>query len=174
MKRKTSILGILIAVLALGIGYAAVTAVSLTINGEGTITPDENNFKVVYTAVEVTSKSDDSITTTQTTNDTKTASFTVSDMTKQGDSVTFTYTITNKSESLGASLGTPSISYDSTTDAEEYFTVTSPAPATTTLAAGGDATTTQTVTVTAKKTPIGTEDKTGKFTITLQATPINS
>lgn len=174
MKKRKGILGVLIAILALGIGYAAVSAVTLTINGTGTISPDQENFKVHYTGTPTASAKDPaSLTTTQTiTSDNKVGAFTVSGMTKQGDTVTFTYEIINESEGgLGATLGTPTVTYNDTTSSE-YFTVTSNTAATT-LAAGG-ATTTQTVVVTAKKTPVGNTDITGSFTIELSATPTNS
>ena len=49
MKKRTGIIGVLVAILALGIGYAVVSAVTLNINGSGTITADPDNFKVHYT-----------------------------------------------------------------------------------------------------------------------------
>ena len=49
MKKRTGIIGVLIAILALGIGYAAVTAVTLVITGTGSITATQENFKVHYT-----------------------------------------------------------------------------------------------------------------------------
>ena len=52
-KKRTGILGVLLAVLALGIGYAAVNAITLTITGSGTITSTDANFKVEYTNVAV-------------------------------------------------------------------------------------------------------------------------
>lgn len=53
MKKRTGILGILIAILALGIGYATITAITLSITGTGKITPNTNqdNFKVEFTDV---------------------------------------------------------------------------------------------------------------------------
>ena len=93
MKKRTGIIGVLIAILALGIGYAVVSAVTLTINGSGSITADQANFKVHYTGDVTVTKSVASITTTASHNDQQTGQFTVSDLTKAGDSVTFTYTI---------------------------------------------------------------------------------
>ena len=174
MKKRMGILGVLIAVLALGIGYAAITAVTLTLNGTGTITPDQTNFKVHYTGTpSAGNKTPSTLTTTQTiTSDDTVGEFSVTGMTKKDDTVTFTYTIINESEGeLGATLGTPTITYNDATSSE-YFTVTS-STASSTLAAGG-ATTTQTVVVTAKKTPIGSSDITGSFKIELSATPTNS
>ncbi len=165
-KKRTGIIGILIAILALGIGYAAVTAVTLTIEGTGSITSTQENFKVVYTGVTVASKSEN-VTTTQSASGT-TGSFTVTGMTKKGDYAEFTYTIENQSEAISAILGTPTIAsgYNS-----EYFTVTSTTNSPTTITSTGSTnTTTQTVRIEAAKTP--TADQTSNtVTITLQAQP---
>lgn len=166
-KKRTGILGVLLAVLALGIGYAAVNAITLTITGSGTISSIDDNFKVEYTSVAVANKSSNDITTTQSVSG-KTGTFTVTGMTKKGDYAEFTFTITNSSQGLSAVLGTPAIAsgYNS-----EYFTVTSTTNSPTTLTStGATNTTTQTVRVETAKTP--TADQTsGKITITLEATP---
>lgn len=165
-KKRTGILGVLLAVLALGIGYAAVNAITLTITGSGTITSTDDNFTVEYTSVAVANKSSN-VTTTQSVSG-ETGTFTVTGMTKKGDYAEFTFTITNSSQGLSAVLGTPAIAsgYNS-----EYFTVTSTTNSPTTLTStGATNTTTQTVRVEAAKTP--TADQTsGTITITLQATP---
>ena len=165
-KKRTGILGVLLAVLALGIGYAVVNAITLTITGSGTISSVAENFKVEYTNVAVANKSSN-VTTTQSVSGT-TGSFTVTGMTKKGDYAEFTFTITNSSQGLSAVLGTPAIAsgYNS-----EYFTVTSTTNSPTTLTStGATNTTTQTVRVEAAKTP--TADQTsGTITITLAATP---
>lgn len=168
MKKRTGIFAILIAVLALGIGYAAISAVTLTITGSGKISPDDDNFNVHYTGEVAVEKSNTSIATTQSHNDAQEGTFTITGMTKKGDTVTFTYNVINESPDLKATLGTPSITTNSNST---YFTVTS-ATADTTLTANGG-TTTQTVTVTAAKTPV-TEDETTNVKIDLVATPDNS
>ena len=78
-KKRTGILGVLLAVLALGIGYAAVNAITLTITGSGTISSIDDNFKVEYTSVAVANKSSNDITTTQSVSG-KTGTFTVTGM----------------------------------------------------------------------------------------------
>ena len=165
-KKRTGIIGILITILVLGIGYAAVSYVTLTIEGTGAITATQSNFVVVYTGVTVASKTE-TVTTTQTASGT-TGSFTVTGMTKKGDYAEFTYTIENQSEGLSAVLGNPVIAsgYNS-----EYFTVTSTTNSPTTLTStGATNTTTQTVSIEAAKTP--TADQTSNtVTITLQADP---
>ena len=179
MKKKTGILGVLIAILLVGIGYAAISAVTLTITGTGTIEADPNNFKVVYTQGQQTSASTgvtatpasigaDVVTST---------SFTVSGMTKKNDTVTLTYTIQNKSDDLSATLAAnPTVSITNAagnpngTTITDYFSVTSVVNTPLTLAK--TETTTQTVTVTAIKTPV-TDDIGATITITVDATPVN-
>ena len=169
MKKKTGILGVLIAILLVGIGYAAISAVTLTINGTGTVTPSDDNFKVVYTAGEQTSAST-GVTATPATigaDGVISTSFTVSGMTKTGDTATLAYTITNKSPELKAALGTPSVTVSNT----EYFSATSNitgAP----VVLNPDGTATQVVTVTAIKTPVSAEQST-TVTITVVADPQN-
>ena len=167
MKKRMSIFAILIAVLALGIGYAAISAVTLSITGSGTISPDTDNFNVHYDGTVAVTKSSNDITTTQSHDNAQTGQFTITGMTKKDDTVTFTYTVQNDSEDLSASLAAPTIVTNSNST---YFTVTS-STAANSIAAGGS--TTQTVTVTAIKTPV-TEDETTNVTINLVASPSNS
>ena len=166
MKKRTGILGVLIAIVLIGIGYAAVTAVNLTINGNGTITPSDDNFKVVYTGVTSTANPTTINVATDTigTEGVTTTSFTVTNMTKKDDTVTLTYTIQNKSADYKAVLNEAS-TYLSVTGDTEYFSVTPGTFASTTL--NPDGTTTQTVTVTALKTPA---DNAKSVTITLSLT----
>ena len=168
MKKRTGILGVLIAVLALGIGYAAVSAVTLTITGSGKISPDQNNFDVHYTGNITVTKSNNDITTTQSHNDAQEGTFNIEGMTQKGDTVTFTYTVINDSEDLKATLAAPTVKTNSNST---YFTVET-ATADNTLTANGG-TTTQTVTVTAAKTPVE-DDETTSVTIELVASPDNS
>ena len=168
MKKRTGILGVLIAIVLIGIGYAAVTAVNLTINGNGTITPNDENFKVVYTGVTSTANPTTINVATDTigTEGVTTTSFTVTNMTKKDDTVTLTYTIQNKSADYKAVLNEAS-TYLSVTGDTEYFSVTPGTFASTTL--NPDGTTTQTVTVTALKTPADA-DKSVTITLSLTAT----
>ena len=168
MKKRTGILGVLIAIVLIGIGYAAVTAVNLTINGNGTITPNDENFKVVYTGVTSTANPTTINVATDTigTEGVTTTSFTVTNMTKKDDTVTLTYTIQNKSADYKAVLNEAS-TYLTVTGDTEYFSVTPGTFASTTL--NPDGTTTQTVTVTALKTPAD-DDKSVTITLSLTAT----
>lgn len=169
MKKRTGIIGVLIAILVLGIGYAAMSGVTLNITGTGTMNVDDNNFKVHYDTTVTPTTTLASGTTTGATatasyTDDQNGTLTITGFTKKDDSATATYTIINESDDINATLGTPVIgTYNS-----EYFTVTSTVGSPT-LAYGG-ATTTQTVTVTAVKTPT-TTDQTTAITVTLNAEP---
>lgn len=50
MKKRKTFLGLIlvIAVLVLGVGYAALTSVNFTINGTASATADQENFKVIF------------------------------------------------------------------------------------------------------------------------------
>ena len=48
---------VLIAVLTLGIGYASITAVNIIINGNGTVSAAQENFKVSFTEANITTGS---------------------------------------------------------------------------------------------------------------------
>ena len=167
MQRKTGILGILIAIVIIGIGYAVISSVPLIINGTGSITADQSSFDVKYTACEQTAGTS-GITASCSANNVTTATFSVSGLKKVGDYVTFSFTITNNSDDLSAQL-TKDSTYI-TNDNSTYFEVTETTFANTTLVASG--TTTQVVTVRVIKTPISA-DESGNFTLTLSAAPVN-
>ena len=124
MKKKKSFTGLLIilAVLFLGVGYAAITSRTLTINGNVTVNPNENDFDVVFKgAPPITAGTDPATTATNTHHSThRTATLTVTGLEKAGDKVVVTYTIENKSNSLKATLSNLTVTNDS---AKGYFTV---------------------------------------------------
>ena len=137
MKKKTGIIAILVAILLLGVGYAAITNVTLNVNGsKATVSPEQSNFNVKYDVVSNFSYSGNpsgSTVTLERTDDT-TAKFTITGLTKQGDSVTITYPVINASPTLKAELAAPTLTNDNTT----YFSVTATEPtAGTLLAANG-------------------------------------
>lgn len=124
MKKKKSFTGLLIilAVLFLGVGYAAITSRTLTINGNVTVNPNENDFDVVFKGVPTITDGTDPATTATNTYDStnRTATLTVDGLEKAGDKVVVTYTIENKSNSLKATLSNLTVTNDS---AKGYFTV---------------------------------------------------
>lgn len=160
MKNRKVLIGIvlLIVVLALGIGYAAITD-SLKITGTATATAKQENFKVVFTGV--TSEVSDGVTTTVT-NGATTATMDVTGLTTTGDTKTATFNIKNNSAELKAlvDVATKSITNPG------FFTIDAEvANPTTALAPNGE--TTVTVTVKLIKTPI--EAVTGTINVELGA-----
>lgn len=158
-NRKTLItLGVIVAVLMLGVGYAVISDINLSINGNATATTSDENFKVVFDN-SATTVSDDTKVTATVDKGQLTATMTVTGLTTTGDTATATYTIKNNSTELSALVSQDSTKI--TNDNKTYFDITTNWEETT-LAHGGS----KTVTVTVKliKTP-ATEDQTATFTI---------
>ena len=193
-KRKGKLLiAILLAVVALGIGYAAITGVNLLINGSATAKAtatdedfivhfndfDQNGTYIVYsedagsdsftqtfdTVKHITAGSNttDKSASITVANDRLSADVAVSNMTNVGDTVVLTIPVINESNGINADL-----SIDIENNNSEYFNVTSET-ATNTLNAGG--TTTISVTVEVIKVPEN-NDVEGTFTVTLTADPV--
>lgn len=172
MKKQKTIFGlaILAAVLMLGIGYAAVSNITLNIDGTATASAN-SDFEVIFT------ENDGDITTDKSTvpgatvsatveaSDKKQANIEVSGLTTKGEKVSATYTIANNSADLSASL-TAITSNDNT----EYFKVTSSINDTPVVVAKDD-TTKITVTVELIKTPIEADQSTN-ISVELTAQPV--
>ena len=174
MKKRTSIIAILIAILLLGVGYAVVNNRTLTVNGAATVTADDSNFVVKFDqqstfTVDATGAPAGTVANATRTSD-LVAAFSVTGLTQQGDEVVFTYPIVNESETLGASLASPTVTFTNT-GANEYFNVTATLSSNALAANGGTANLVVTVTVT--KTPI-TADESTSGTVTVVASPTNS
>lgn len=170
MKKRTGIIGVLIAILVLGIGYAAVSGVDLLVNGTANVKVDDANFKVHYDqSANPTITMGDGVVNTATVTATYTddlhATINVDGFTKRGDKVTVVYTIVNESEDIDATLSSPEIGEFDT----EYFNVTATLGKEE-LAKGGD-TTTLTVVVEAIKTPT-VDDVSTNINITVPADPV--
>lgn len=172
MKKKKTLLGLvlLVAVLMLGIGYAAVTADVLNIKGTANAGPDDANFVVAFdTEQEVTYEKSEGINANATVSgaytDETNATITVDKLTAKGEAVTAIYTVKNSSPDLKATLAATA-EVDNTT----YFKVEA-VPTDTELAAG-DSTTVK-VTVTLDKTPISDTEiaKPANVTVKLTASP---
>lgn len=154
MNRNTrAVVGLvlLIAVLLVAIGYAAITAVPLNINGSAQATPEQTNFTVKFSGTPTVSDSSKVVAEINQQDQLK-ATINVSKLTAKGDTATATYTIDNTSADLSAVL---SATTSNTND--EFFRVTQNI-AKGTVAAGD--TTTITVTVELIKTPITQDEET--------------
>lgn len=178
MKKRQLViaLGVIVGILALGIGYAAIATQGFNINGNLSSEVDENQFKVKFTGtptVDTTGAPNAIATATLDATDTngRTATLNVSKLKAKDEVVTATYTIKNESTDLNATLdSTPFI----TVPNDDYFAVTTEYGAGGTSLAANGGTTTLTVTVRMKKTPIDTQDPklTSSITVTFNATPV--
>ena len=144
----------------LGLGYAAITNITLNIAGTASATADSGNFKVRFT--ENVSVSESAYVTATRTGD-HTATIAVSGLTSAGQSVTATYEIKNESSDLSADL-----SVDTSNDNTEYFKISSQLAKSSLTA---NETTTVLVTVELTKTPID-EDVSANVGVSLTAMPV--
>ncbi len=168
MKKRIGIIGVLVAILALGIGYAVIDATVLNVTGDGTIVADPDNFDVHFKESEEVEKTGPAgATLTAAHTGPTTATIKVENFTKKDDEATFVYTIENSSADLKADLEVGTIVNSNS----EYFTIDA-VLGKAKLNAAGD-TTTLTVTVTAIKTPIAA-DQTTNITVPVTATPVHA
>lgn len=164
MKNKKSLLSfcLLALVLILGVGYAVVSSVNLTISGTAKV--QSSNLKVSFNGTTEVSNAE-KVTATAT-NKSLSANIAVKDLTL-GESVTATYTIQNEETDVNAEVIKASIVNDKT----DYFEVTTDVDSSAkTITAGG--TTTVTVTVKLAKTPVLETDSTANITVNLTASPV--
>ena len=186
MKQKRTFLTLLLVlvVLCLGIAYAAITSVTLTITGNVSALAADGTIDVRFTKAEVADGSEGAVLAepfTQTdpgdesTKDYTKATINVSQLTTEGDKATVVYTIENFATDIAATLGTPSVVWDNT----EWFDVKCTLSGND-LAKHSDATTdtqTATVVVTLLKTPVSTADQTAaadEITISIVASPVDN
>ena len=167
-KTLQIVLIVLVAVLTLGIGYAAISAVNLIINGGATANPNDTNFKVKFlkeTGVtpKITSE-DGGAGDIDVTSDT-TATFNITGLDAVGESAVANFKVKNESNNVGAE-----ISLSVTNSNSEYFKVTETIQDNK-LQAGEE--TTATVKVEMIKTPIN-NTVTTSITATLIATPLEN
>lgn len=164
MNRKKTLygLGLLALILVLGVGYAAVSEVTLNIDGSATVASEA--LKVSFNGV--TDTEDDGKVVASSTDNSLNASIQVTNLTLN-EAVSATYTIKNQETDVDANVIKKQISNDKP---EFYEVTTSVDNSAETITAGG----TGTVTVTVKliKTPIETSDSTANIQIDLTASPV--
>ena len=134
---------VIVAMLLLGIGYAAIQNITLNIEGTATADPSQSNFSVKFTG---TPKVSDSTYVTAGITDDINATITVNGLTQKGQTVNAEYTVQNVSTDISADL-----SVATTNSNTEYFTIKSELAKT--ILTAGEATTVK-VTVELTKTPI--------------------
>ena len=163
MRNRKTFIGIvlLIAVLLIGIGYAAITS-NLTISGTAKANASDANFSVVFTG-EIKDKSEG--VTASATENTTSAIMNVEGLTTKGDAKSATFTVQNTSDELQALL---SVATEEVTNTEYFAVSAEVANEDSKIKAGG--TTTVTVTVTLIKTP--TEEVTSTVNVGLTATAV--
>ena len=144
----------------LGLGYAAITNITLNIAGTASAAADSGNFKVRF--VGTPTVSDSSYTTARITEEHE-ATIEVDGLTSAGQSVTATYEIKNESSDLSADLKVATT--NSNTD---YFKISSKLNKSSLIA---NETTTVLVTVELTKTPID-EDVSATVGVNLTAMPV--
>jgi hypothetical protein len=164
MKKTTKIIivSIVAAILLLGIGYAAITNITLNIGGTLEADPNQANFDVGFD-LDTTPTVSNASKVTATLTDKLNATIEVKDLTVVGESATATYTVKNASADLSADLAVAT-----TNDNEEHFTIK--AEIGKTSLTPGDSTTVI-VTATLTKAPI-TESVEANVTATLTAIPV--
>lgn len=164
MNRKKTLygLGLLALILVLGVGYAAVSEVTLNIDGSATVASEA--LKVSFNGV--TDTEDDDKVVASSTDNSLNASIQVTSLTLN-EAVSATYTIKNQETDVDANVIKKQISNDK----PEFFEVTTSVDdSAETITAGG--TGTVTVTVRLIKTPIETDDSTANIQIDLTASPV--
>ena len=173
MKQKRTYVTLLLvmAFLCLGIAYAAISSITLTINGTATATTSNENFKVrfakqgeTYVAPEKTGAQAAQVTEATVTGDT-TAKFTITGLTTKDQTATITYTIENASPAdINADVAVALTNGNPT-----WYTATVDKSS---LSLTKGATGTVAITVTLKDTPATDEEAEaaeGTFTVTLTA-----
>lgn len=115
-QRTFLLLSVIVSVLVLGIGYAAITSVTLNVNGNVTGTPDQANFNVKFAGAPTWEGSGSAV--LQITGD-RSATIDVSGLKTVGDSLTARFTVMNASNDIDAII-THDVSFTNST----YFNVT--------------------------------------------------
>ncbi len=154
----------LLAIILVAVGYAAITNVTLNISGTAKSEASQANFVVEFTGTPTTSGKG---TTTATINENKKTEGTieVAGLTAKGDTATATYTVKNNSQDLSADL-----TAEATSSNSDYFEVISKLDKTT-LKTGEE--TSLTVTIKLLKTPIDEtkEDLKSNIGVSITAEP---
>ena len=162
MKRTSKIIisALLIGMLLIGIGYAAIQNITLNITGTAQADPSQSNFKVMFSGEPTVS--DETYIAAAITDEINGA-INVIGLTEKGQTVSATYTVQNVSTDISADL-----SVSKTNSNTEYFTISSKLEKTSLIA--GEATT-LTVTVELTKVPI-TESVDSTIGVQLIAMPV--
>lgn len=176
MNNKKKVIGIvvLVAILAIGIGYAAITTILLKISGTAGATTKQGNFVVRFEGTPTVTKGenlDASVTATATLTDDTNAKFEVAGLTAKGDKVTAKYTIKNTSPDLTAKLTVNDPVVENTTYFKATKTVTGLAE-NNTMELAKDATVEVELTVELIKTPVTDDPVATTVNMSINADPV--
>ena len=182
MNNKKKVIGIvvLVAILAIGIGYAAITTIPLKISGTAGATTKQGNFVVRFEGTPTVTKGenlDASVTATATLTDDTNAKFEVAGFTVFvkdaviGDKVTAKYTIKNASPDLTAKLTVNDPVVENTTYFKATKTVTGLAE-NNTMELAKDATVEVELTVELIKTPVTDDPVATTVNMSINADPV--
>lgn len=162
-RRRTLIVALLlVAALALGIGYASITD-TLTIGGNASVKPHQENFKVIFQEIKNQDKCTAAIQTDKTV-----ATFTTTQLVEGEDTASATFVVVNNSDEYSATIDAPTISI---TTGSDYFDVTTDFGTATKTIAPGE---TCEFTVTVKLRRAVTEERSCEFTITNNVTAVEA
>lgn len=102
-KQKKIIIGvILVAIILMGVGYAALTSTTLTITGTASATAAQDNFKVYFTGENTIKNPDNSDVEVTVTPQATTATVSISGLSKKGDTAYAILEIENGSNDVDA------------------------------------------------------------------------
>ena len=160
-KKKLTITSLVVLLLVLSFGYAAVSSVKLNING--TAKAESKELQVFYDGVN--SGATGKVTAISSLANSKAATFTVENMTLN-ETVTMTFEVKNYETDVNATLAKPSVTQNTNTD---HYEVTTSCDKTT-LSAGGTATIT--VNVKLIKTPVSESNGSTTITVEMNASPV--
>ena len=193
-KNKTAKTGIIVAILLLAVGFAAITT-TLYINGTAVIKPDDENFKknVIFTDVDVDATAKAAGATATLSADSKTITFTTQEMKSIGDTAVLSYKIKNGSQyaaqigsiscvatpaTEGATEQEQATATANAADYQKYLTVTAADGLKDTKLIAGATSDTDTVTVTQKRSFVseteGVTSKTITYVCTIAANALES
>ncbi len=193
-KNKTAKTGIIVAILLLAVGFAAITT-TLYINGTAVIKPDNDNFKnsIIFTDVDVDATAKAAGATATLSSDSKTITFTTQEMKSIGDTAVLSYKIKNSSQyvaqigsiscvatpaAAGASEQEQAKATANAADYQKYLTVTAADGLKNTKLIAGATSVTDTVTVTQKRSFVseteGVTSKTITYVCTIAANALES
>ncbi|MBE6646553.1 MAG: hypothetical protein E7611_02785 [Ruminococcaceae bacterium] len=108
-KRRTLIItALLIAALALGIGYAALSR-ELVIGSEANLAPDDTDFDIVFTSASIDKSDFGSASLTGDASNATTAHYTLTGLSAKGDTAIMTFVIKNRTQDVKATLASLSM-----------------------------------------------------------------